>query len=154
MTLFIWIFPFLCFTGNIWILFFILWKYIFIYLIFPFSPKDITLASITQPAAKTAYLETSLNISCTHTFSNYYYLYWYQQTTQDKTLKLLGYLYTSTFNSEAGFERFHIYGNAQSHGTLQITKINSADPAVYFCAVSDTVHQGPVMYNINTSHRL
>lgn len=120
---------------------------------FPVSPEDIS-ASITQPAAIIAYLENSLNINCTHTFSNYYYLYWYQQNTQEKALKLIGHLYTTTFNSETGFERFRIYGNAQSHGTLQITKINAEDTAVYFCAVSDTVHQDPSLYNINTSHQL
>ncbi|KAL1246833.1 hypothetical protein QQF64_034790 [Cirrhinus molitorella] len=113
-------------------------NFIVFYLLFWFT--DISLgSSIDQPADLIKHLGDTVNISCIHTYSNYYYLYWYQQTTQKESFKLLGHLYMSKFNSEKDYERIHIYGNSQTHGTLQISSVTSADSAVYFCAVSDTV---------------
>lgn len=114
--------------------------------VFPF--KDISLgAPINQPAVMITHLGDSVNISCTHTYSNYYYLYWYQQTTQEKSFKLLGHLYLTTFNPEKGYDRFHIYGDSQTQATLQLSSVISEDSAVYFCAVSDTVWQHSAVYN-------
>lgn len=102
--------------------------------------KDISLsASINQPAVMITHLGDAVNISCTHTYSNYYYLYWYQQTTQEKSFKLLGHLYLTKFNPEEGYDRCHIYGDSQTQATLQLSSVISEDSAVYFCAVSDTV---------------
>ncbi len=116
-----------------------------------FFPLDISLgSSIDQPPNMIKHLGDTVNISCTHTYSSYYYLYWYQQTTQGESLKLLGYLYLTTFNPEKDYGRFHIYGKSQTHGTLQISSVTSEDCAVYFCAVSDTVWQKSAVYNKNT----
>ncbi len=105
-----------------------------------FFPLDISLgSSIDQPPDMIKHLGDTVNISCTHTYSSYNYLYWYQQTTQGESLKLLGHLYTTTFNPEKDYGRFHIYGKSQTHGTLQISSVTSENCAVYFCAVSDTV---------------
>lgn len=81
----------------------------------------------------------NVNLSCTHSYKDYFYLYWYQQTRQDTSLKLTGYLYTTTLYKETDYEkRFHIYGDAKSEGTLQISNLNSHDSAVYFCAVRES----------------
>lgn len=81
----------------------------------------------------------NVNLSCTHTYKDFFYLYWYQQTRQDTSLKLTGYLHTTTFYKEPDYEkRFFIYGDAKSGGTLQISNLNSRDSAVYFCAVRES----------------
>ncbi|KTF91145.1 hypothetical protein cypCar_00042894 [Cyprinus carpio] len=112
--------------------------FIFFYVLFWFT--DISLgSSIDQPADMMKHQGNTVNISCTHTYSSFYYLYWYQRTTQEESFKLLGYLYLQKFNPEKDYDRFHIYGNSQTHGTLQISTVTSEDSAMYFCAVSDTV---------------
>ncbi|KAI5102592.1 hypothetical protein C0J45_7944 [Silurus meridionalis] len=82
----------------------------------------------TSDVIKTPGMNVSL--SCTHTYNNFFYLFWYQRTKQDTSLKLTGYLYTTTFNKETDYEkRFHIYGDAKSNGILQISNLNSDDDA-------------------------
>lgn len=94
----------------------------------------------------------NVNLSCTHTYKDFFYLFWYQQTRQDTSLKLTGYLYTTTFNKETDYEkRFHIYGDAKSEGILQISNLNSHDSAVYVCAVREsTVSRLSAMYFKNS----
>ncbi|KAL6477489.1 hypothetical protein MHYP_G00133240 [Metynnis hypsauchen] len=100
---------------------------------------DISLSSeIIQPSAVFMEPGKTVSLSCAHTYKDYFYLYWYQQTTKDTSLKLTGYLYTTKFYSEKDFEmRFHISGDAKTEGTLQISNLSSADSAVYYCAVRD-----------------
>uniref|UniRef100_A0A8C1P908 Ig-like domain-containing protein n=1 Tax=Cyprinus carpio TaxID=7962 RepID=A0A8C1P908_CYPCA len=97
-------------------------------------------SSIDQPADMMKHQGNTVNISCTHTYSSFYYLYWYQQTTQEESFKLLGYLYLKKFNPEKDYDRFHIYGNSQTHGTLQISTVTSEDSAMYFCALRISVN--------------
>ncbi|KAF5887663.1 immunoglobulin lambda-1 light chain-like [Clarias magur] len=105
-------------------------------------------ASFHNPSLSSEVIQTAgvienpggnVNLSCKHTYKDYFYLYWYQQTRQDTALKLTGHLYTTTFNKETDYEkRFRIHGDAKSEATLQISNLNADDSAVYFCAVRES----------------
>lgn len=107
-------------------------------IVFMFSIDRTLSEKILQTSAVIESPGQTVNLSCTHTYKDFFYLFWYQQTPQDASLKLTGFLYTTTFNKETEFEeRFYIYGDAKKAGTLQISNLGTSDTGVYYCAVRD-----------------
>lgn len=106
--------------------------------LFPCSLGIFCSISISQTPDVFGQLGGHVNVSCNHNDSNMYYLLWYLQTSEEKGLRLVGYLYTETYNPEADFkQRVHLSGNAKSHGFMSISQLTHKDSGVYFCALRE-----------------
>ncbi len=81
----------------------------------------------------------SAEIQCLHSVPSYNQINWYRQN-QDQGFTLMGYLYLTSKNEEAGFtNKIEMSGNGNSNGYLAINDLLSNDSAVYFCAACYTV---------------
>ncbi|KAJ7988800.1 hypothetical protein DPEC_G00312960 [Dallia pectoralis] len=82
-------------------------------------------------------------LDCFHGDNSYPYMLWYQQqdTSEQKTMELIGYLHYENPTMEKKFEpRFTLTGHSKANATLVISNISLSDSAVYYCAAS--VHSG------------
>ncbi len=81
----------------------------------------------------------SAEIQCLHSVPSYNQINWYRQN-QDQGFTLMGYLYLTSNNEEAGFtNKIEMSGDGNSNGYLTIKDLLSNDSAVYFCAACYTV---------------
>ncbi|MGH0141949.1 UNVERIFIED_CONTAM: hypothetical protein FKN15_074685 [Acipenser sinensis] len=80
----------------------------------------------------------SAELECHHDDSNYYYMYWYQQSRGEGAFKLIGYAYmTQAATIEDDFKtRFTFTKQATQKGTLTISILAKEDSAIYYCAAS------------------
>lgn len=102
--------------------------------------------SISQTPDVFGHLDGHVKVRCDHNDSNMYYLLWYQQTSEERELRLLGHLYSSTYNPEADFgQRVHLDGNAKSHGFMNISQLSHKDSGVYFCALREAQCLSPAL---------
>uniref|UniRef100_A0A8K9XUU4 Immunoglobulin V-set domain-containing protein n=1 Tax=Oncorhynchus mykiss TaxID=8022 RepID=A0A8K9XUU4_ONCMY len=85
--------------------------------------------------------EDKVNLTCSHTDSNYNMILWYQQSAQNTALKLIGYVWNTSPTVEDSFKgRFDVSGDAAANkmAYLHFPKVPEAeDSAVYFCAASE-----------------
>ena len=81
--------------------------------------------------------EATVTLNCSHSIENYERILWYKQQPNDKQLKLLGYLFTTTPNPEKGINVV-LSGSAYENqiAALTIPNISVESSAVYFCAAS------------------
>ncbi|KAJ7988772.1 hypothetical protein DPEC_G00312680 [Dallia pectoralis] len=78
-------------------------------------------------------------LDCFHGDNSYPYMLWYQQqdTSEQKTMELIGYLHYENPTMEKKFEpRFTLTGHSKANATLVISNIRLSDSAVYYCAAS------------------
>ncbi|XP_065822745.1 uncharacterized protein [Labrus bergylta] len=74
-------------------------------------------------------------INCKHKIDNYDRILWYKQS--NKQMQLLGYMYSTTSNTEKDV-KVKMEGDASKgeNCTLIIERVNQSSSAVYFCAAS------------------
>uniref|UniRef100_A0A8C7J1X3 Immunoglobulin V-set domain-containing protein n=1 Tax=Oncorhynchus kisutch TaxID=8019 RepID=A0A8C7J1X3_ONCKI len=93
------------------------------------------------PAAILKGPEDKVNLTCSHTVSNYNMILWYQQSAQNTALKLIGYVWNTSPTVEDSVKgRFDVSGDAAANkmAYLHFPKVTEAeDSAVYFCAASE-----------------
>ena len=79
----------------------------------------------------------TVTLNCSHRIENYERILWYKQQNNDKQLKLLGNLFTTTANAENGIDVV-MSGSAYKDqmATLTIPNLSVESSAVYFCAAS------------------
>ncbi|KAL7872933.1 hypothetical protein AOLI_G00120040 [Acnodon oligacanthus] len=79
------------------------------------------------------------DLYCNHSGSTFRVILWYQQSTGDTSLKLIGYVNYKTPNVESSFEgQFNVSGDGAKHSTLHLLKLRAAeDSAVYYCAAKE-----------------
>ncbi|KAL0969468.1 hypothetical protein UPYG_G00227740 [Umbra pygmaea] len=80
----------------------------------------------------------NVKLSCSHTVPNYYMILWYQQSTGDTDMKLIGYAYTTSITLEPSFKNlFNISGDGGKEAYLDIPSLRQPeDSAVYYCGAS------------------
>lgn len=77
-------------------------------------------------------------LHCKHSVSLFYTILWYQQSLNDISMKLIGYVYYRQVNVENSFKsHFNVSGDGQKQSTLHLVKVRAAEhSAVYYCAAS------------------
>ena len=91
----------------------------------------------------------SATITCNHSISLIYVILWYQQSTRDSGLKLIGYVWSTQPSVEDPFkQRFNVTGDGSTESQLHVVKLReSEDSGMYYCASSrhsDTVTFWPL----------
>ncbi|CAK6983134.1 uncharacterized protein LOC124855307 [Scomber scombrus] len=91
----------------------------------------------------------SATITCNHSISSYYVILWYQQSTSDSGLKLIGYIsYTNPTVEDPFKQHFNVTGDGSTKSQLHVVKLReSEDSSMYYCAASrhsDTVTFWPL----------
>uniref|UniRef100_A0AAZ3QD47 Ig-like domain-containing protein n=1 Tax=Oncorhynchus tshawytscha TaxID=74940 RepID=A0AAZ3QD47_ONCTS len=78
----------------------------------------------------------NVQLTCNHTNPSYYTILWYQQSTGDTTMKIVGYVYTKSITMEKSFEKhFNVSGDGRKEAYLHLVSLRSPeDSAVYYCA--------------------
>ncbi|XP_073783799.1 uncharacterized protein [Danio rerio] len=79
---------------------------------------------------------STLDLKCSHSDTNYNTILWYQQLTASSELKLIGYLYYKSVTIETEFkELFEVSGDGEKEAHLHFLKLRQAqDDGMYFCA--------------------
>uniref|UniRef100_A0A3B3HIP9 Ig-like domain-containing protein n=1 Tax=Oryzias latipes TaxID=8090 RepID=A0A3B3HIP9_ORYLA len=103
-------------------------------LIFPAvhqSPSEI----LTRP-------EQSVQISCSHSKTDYWQMLWYQRPPGDTAMKLIRYLYMKDPTVERPFQKHFslsgdLSGNTQKNSSLVIRNAEQNLNAVYYCAARE-----------------
>ena len=77
----------------------------------------------------------TVTLNCSHSIKDYDRILWYKQQRNDKQLKLLGNIYSTTANPEKGMD-VEMSGSADQDKTASLTiqNISVESSAVYFCA--------------------
>uniref|UniRef100_W5N7A5 Ig-like domain-containing protein n=1 Tax=Lepisosteus oculatus TaxID=7918 RepID=W5N7A5_LEPOC len=76
----------------------------------------------------------TVELNCSHSISNYYTTLWYQQSRGERSLRLIGYVSTTSPTLEDNTDkRFTLSGDGRKDTTLKVASIKAADSAVYFC---------------------
>uniref|UniRef100_A0A674B5F4 Ig-like domain-containing protein n=1 Tax=Salmo trutta TaxID=8032 RepID=A0A674B5F4_SALTR len=80
----------------------------------------------------------NVQLTCNHTIQNYNMILWYQQSTGDTAMNLIGYAYTTSITMEKSFEKhFNVSGDGLKEAYLHLLSLRAAeDSAVYYCAAS------------------
>ncbi|KAL7862345.1 hypothetical protein SRHO_G00137860 [Serrasalmus rhombeus] len=77
-------------------------------------------------------------LHCKHSGSTFRMILWYQQSTGDTSLKLIGYVNYKSPNVESSFEgQFNVSGDGAKHSTLHLKLRAAEDNAVYYCAAKE-----------------
>ncbi|CAI5695667.1 unnamed protein product [Oreochromis niloticus] len=88
-----------------------------------------------------ANVSSNVQIFCSHDKTDYYVMFWYQQSPGDTAMKLIGFLnYAAVTLEEQYRDHFSITGNlggnSAKNGSLSIQVKGQQDSAVYYCAAS------------------
>lgn len=111
---------------------------------FVFCPLDCALSSLVIQQTPLNLLikpeQQQAQIECYHGESGYTYMYWYQHKSAaggQRTMALIGRLEYGAPTLEKTFKsKFNITGHATAKAQLEISNVNPADTAQYFCAAS------------------
>uniref|UniRef100_W5N7A2 Ig-like domain-containing protein n=1 Tax=Lepisosteus oculatus TaxID=7918 RepID=W5N7A2_LEPOC len=123
------------------------------------GPSDSTKVHQNPPVLLMHPDETA-ELNCSHSITGYYVTLWYQQTGGERSLKLIGYVSTTSPSLEDNADkRFSLSGDGSKNTTLKVSSLKVTDSAVYFCAASqhsDTDQlfplQKPLRHNSHTVH--
>uniref|UniRef100_A0A8C8FNG9 Ig-like domain-containing protein n=1 Tax=Oncorhynchus tshawytscha TaxID=74940 RepID=A0A8C8FNG9_ONCTS len=80
----------------------------------------------------------NVQLTCNHTIQNYNTILWYQQSTGDTAMKLIGFAFYKSITMEKSFEKhFNVSGDGSKEAYLHLVSLRSPeDSAVYYCAAS------------------
>uniref|UniRef100_A0A674CLQ2 Ig-like domain-containing protein n=1 Tax=Salmo trutta TaxID=8032 RepID=A0A674CLQ2_SALTR len=80
----------------------------------------------------------NVQLTCNHTIQNYYVILWYQQSTGDTAMNLIGYAQYKSITMEKSFEKhFNVSGDGLKEAYLHLLSLRAPeDSAVYYCAAS------------------
>ncbi|KAK2832840.1 hypothetical protein Q5P01_016729 [Channa striata] len=94
------------------------------------------------PSAILGRLHHSVTISCSHSITSCDTIMWFQQAASDSELKLIGYGFYSSPNTEES-SRFEVTGDASKKAELRVLNLtHPEDSGIYYCAAfthSDTL---------------
>ncbi|KAF6724131.1 Ig kappa chain V region S211 [Oryzias melastigma] len=99
------------------------------------SPSEI----ITRP-------KQTLQISCSHSKTDYWLMLWYQRPPGDSSMKLIGYLYLKDSTLEEAFQKDFSFsgdlsGDTKKNSSLVIRNTEQNLNAVYYCAAREARQQ-------------
>ncbi|CAB1330462.1 unnamed protein product, partial [Coregonus sp. 'balchen'] len=82
--------------------------------------------------------KNNVQLTCNHTIQSYNVILWYQQSTGDTAMKLIGYAFATSITMEKSFEKhFNVSGDGQREASLHLLSLRAPeDSAVYYCAAS------------------
>ncbi|CAB1330463.1 unnamed protein product, partial [Coregonus sp. 'balchen'] len=82
--------------------------------------------------------KNNVQLTCNHTIQSYNMILWYQQSTGDTAMKLIGYALATSITMEKSFEKhFSVSGDGQTEASLHLLSLRAPeDSAVYYCAAS------------------
>ncbi|RVE57551.1 hypothetical protein OJAV_G00217350 [Oryzias javanicus] len=90
--------------------------------------------------------EQKLQISCSHSRTDYRQMLWYQRPAGRSTMRLIGYLYHKDSTLEEGFQKDFSFsgdlsGDTEKNSSLVIRNTEQNQNAVYYCAARDARRQ-------------
>uniref|UniRef100_A0A674B5M8 Ig-like domain-containing protein n=1 Tax=Salmo trutta TaxID=8032 RepID=A0A674B5M8_SALTR len=88
----------------------------------------------------------NVQLTCNHTIQNYIIILWYQQSTGDTAMNLIGYAQYKSITMEKSFEKhFNVSGDGSKEAYLHLLSVRAPeDSAVYYCA--------SMLFDVKTVH--
>uniref|UniRef100_A0A8B9RJ23 Ig-like domain-containing protein n=1 Tax=Astyanax mexicanus TaxID=7994 RepID=A0A8B9RJ23_ASTMX len=100
-----------------------------------------------EPSDLMSYAGENKTLQCNHSVSSFNVILWYQKSTAETGLKLIGFVYHANPSN-----KIVLGGDGRNDGTLSIKSLQLNDSAVYFCAVRYTVLQNAQRFYKNLLH--